>query len=713
MAQDQITFGRATTAAVIGLVIQTVLTIGTGLVSIWAESPSIQVVTWHMLAGLPIWIILAIIFHQHKIERAEALETEQLSKRDREAAAMFDERADDLDLARRRLDRLYSWGLNVISALVAVYLVAMGGWMLFLSVVDPGEGIRRNPFIRPDMDSTELMGLTTGMFAVAFVAFISARWVSGYTKVKEWQLLRGGASYLMGSGAMALLIFAAALWSWFDSSNKVEVFLWTGRLATVIMMLVGVEILFTFLLGAYRPRRPGERPRPAFDSRMLGMLTSPESLGKIVSETINYQFGFEISRSWFYKLLGQKMPYLVVFAVGCLMLISCFTVVEPHQKGVILRMGDRNRIVGPGPSLKMPWPLETVQKYDVKRVQQLELTTDKTRKDKKKEELATAPILWVAQSEEQDKAEEFYVTAPTLDATSDGDTEGAGMSLAGTEVTVQYRVDDGPDGIGEEESNRIFEVYLDNGAYDDEQVMRAIAEQKVAAYFASHDIDNILGRDRFHAADIIRNAIQAESDRLKLGLRVVNVSVTGVRPPLGRVSNSFHNVVSADQDAQAAIEDAQKERISILAKAAGSVEYARQINTAIAELDGLRAELRAADDEAAQAELRKQVAEMEVTVENLVRDARGEAAEMLHKAIAYRWEREIGAQAQVVRSRAEYEPYQVAPAYYRTRRYYQTIAEGLKDRRKFIITSKQAAAPVIDIELKDDPSAIDTLFNTD
>ena len=109
-----------------------------------------------------------------------------------------------------------------------------------------------------------------------------------------------------------------------------------GTLSVVypaIMFLVGLEILVTFMLGAYRPRKKGEVGRPAFDSRVLGMLTSPKSLGSIISETVNYQFGFEITSSWFYKDLSKLLMPLVLLGVAVVWLcMTLFYIIRTKPK---------------------------------------------------------------------------------------------------------------------------------------------------------------------------------------------------------------------------------------------------------------------------------------------------------------------------------------------------------------------------------------------
>ena len=44
-----------------------------------------------------------------------------------------------------------------------------------------------------------------------------------------------------------------------------------------------------------------------FDSRLLGWLTAPKSLGQTLAETLRYQFGLEVSGSWAFKLVSRAV----------------------------------------------------------------------------------------------------------------------------------------------------------------------------------------------------------------------------------------------------------------------------------------------------------------------------------------------------------------------------------------------------------------------
>ncbi|MBL4699946.1 MAG: hypothetical protein JKX85_01690, partial [Phycisphaeraceae bacterium] len=538
MAHDQQTYRRATTAAIVGLVVQVVLSIAVALVGLWAGSPALNAATWYFVGGIPIWIVLCLLYNQHRIERVEALEAEQLIHQDQQAAAMFEEQADDLDLARRRLEKLQKWGLNIVSLLVALYLLGVGGYYFTANKALMGETV---DVLNKEANPTVLLFLCAG---IAFLSFAVGRYVSGMTSVKEWKLLRGGASYLMGNFVIAILGVVGAVVVLTSESVVIM-----GTMAIVIpgiMFFIGLEILVTFMLGAYRPRKKGEVGRPAFDSRVLGMLTAPKSLASIVSETVNYQFGFEITTSWFYKDLSKAV--LPLFALGVLVvwLSSSLVVVQPHQMALILTNG---AITGepakPGLHLKCPWPLGTAQKFDVERVQQIYVGSVRNRTDE------NIPILWTNQhSVDQER---YMVTAPTH-ASHDTDVlnsttlkqSNSGVGLLPAEVVVQYRI------LAER-----LEDYA-TSADNPEKLLENMADRHVNKYFATHNVDYLLAKGREAGAAALKQVIAA--DAMKLGMEVTFVGITSIHPPTkSEVSDKFHEVINALQQKESAIQDARGE----------------------------------------------------------------------------------------------------------------------------------------------------------
>jgi regulator of protease activity HflC (stomatin/prohibitin superfamily) len=684
---DALVYRRALTAAFSGLVIQIALLVATGLTALWGDSQALYAAAWHMLGGLPIWIVLALVYQQHESERAQRLAAEKLGEGGQSTAAIFGNLSDDLDAARGRLDRLYRYGLPLVSGLVAVHLLAAGCTLLYFHMaamaataanVRAAAGTVSMPAsVQRLAAGCDPVGLLFVTAAIAFTAFVSARWISGYARQRSWQLLRGGASYLMSCFVVTLLLSAGA--AAVAIADDQRVFDWLAIAIPAVMILVGVEILLTSLLESYRPKVPGEIPRPAFDSRVLGLLTAPESLGRVVAETISYQFGVEVSRSWLYRLLGSAVTPLTALGIGVLLALSCLTIIGPDERGIPLRFG---RMAGdplpPGLHLKWPWPIETIELHPVGQVQEILVSSDLTGQSRNAQ-----AILWTTDSDRQSLiGQEDFLAAPGPSSDGAGST---GVSLVSADVIVQFSVGD----------LRRFLL----GSVDHRQILKLVAQREVSQYFASHDIDDLLGGGRTEAGAVLEAAIQGRLDKAELGIDVVGVAVTALHPPIGTVSRAFHSQIGAVQQRETSIQQARREAVKQLARVAGSVDLSMRIDDAIRRFDALRS----AGDAA-------QAAAAEQEIDRLLADARGEAAELVHAARAYRWSRAVGERASSERFTGELLAYEASPVYYRTRRFLEVLAEGLTGRRKFVITGDSGDTPVFRMDFSDPTSAIDTLL---
>ncbi len=756
MAHDQQTYGRGVTAAIIGFVVQLVLAVGVLLLAMWSKSSAVGVFSYYVFGGLPIWFILILIFNQHRLERIESLEAEQLATDDAQAAALFQERGDDLRIARKRLDTLYKWGLGSISVLLGLYLLVAGCVLVYTTyrgvtvkqVVKPAESNDEHAqptreMVWEDLSSREVAETTLGegvnantllflAVGIALIAFLVARYIAGMTRVREWSLLRGAATYLMGNAVMAVVILIGVILVLFD--NRLILAYMSIGLA-VFLAVLGFEILALFMLNAYRPRRPDEPPRPAFDSRLLGWLASPESLGRIVSETINYQFGFEISKSWFYRLLGKALVPLCLFAIGTLFLVSSIVVVGPHEQAIVMRYGrivpfdEENGQIAmpPGLHFKLPWPIDSAEKYAIGRVHQVSVGSGTAKRD-----YGTA-ILWTTEHTEGGR-EQLLLTAPTprnIDNVADTGGNAAGASLVAAEVAVQFRVDDlvkfvtnVPDPADLERAARQRDTWnarakrmseslgrpVMPGPAEGEKVidpcpvLTTIADRRVSEYFASHHIDDLLAAGRENAGEQLRDLIQQDANAANLGIKVVFVGVIGVHPPQeSDVAESFHEQIGALQEKEAEIENARKDANKLLAEVAGSRAKALELSQEIETLNLLRQkvnDLRTAnpnDQSLDEATAERDKQQQKVTV--LLTAARGEAAKLILDAMAKRWQnpaRERGAAAMF---EAELAAYRRAKDYYTYKRYMLMLTKALQGPRKYFVPSNVKTSGVLRVEL--------------
>src|ERR1035437_9631927 len=107
---------------------------------------------------------------------------------------------------------------------------------------------------------------------------------------------------------------------------------------------------------------PWAERRYSHDSRVLSLIASPESIGHSIAEALNYQFGFQVSSTWFYKLLQRAFIPLALIGTMILWGLSGLIIVDEGQEYVVLRWGQPSpkRVLTPrnAPYLIWPWPIE-------------------------------------------------------------------------------------------------------------------------------------------------------------------------------------------------------------------------------------------------------------------------------------------------------------------------------------------------------------------
>jgi membrane protease subunit HflK len=693
MTSDQQTYQRGINTALLGLAVQAAFILALAGLALYTRSSALTAATWYVLGGLPIWATLWIVYQQHKRERVEALEAEQLAQADAQTAAIFEEAGHQLATARRGLDRLYKWGLPLVSIGIAVYLIALGSVLFFqsynrISRVEDEPANYDNLFAaaapQPDANAWVLIGLC---LLLAFIGFLTARYIAGMTLVPAWQMLRAGAAYLIGNVVVVILLLVAAA---FDAGDTLWPFATLSLLIPALMVLLGIETAIALLLGVYRPRKADEVVRPAFDSRLLGWLTRPESLGKIVSETLNYQFGFEITRSWFYVLLAKALAPLIAIGFLLLLVMTCIVIVSPYQQAVVTRSGELTRIAEPGLSFKWPWPIGKVEKYTVGRTEQLVIGTYA-----ESQRIEGKATLWT--NEHVTGEMTYLVTAPVQindpgfrqqldEQTAEDDPEtgqpsatlGTRSSLGGLialECVVSYQIGD-------------LETFVSqSGAQRPRVMLEALAEQTLNAVVASRSVDDLLGPGRIEVGEQLLAELQEVAE--PIGFKITNVLLYDIHPPNeGEVATAYLQQVDALQTQKTAVENARKDAVATLSAAAGSQAEALRIAERI----------EATSDPRSPEEVRE--------IQRLIDEAGGQAAQRLAQAREQRWRIALNERAEGTRFAFELAAFNKAPQYFMARYYLDMIAEVWPQASRRVISTVRTDTPgIIRLNLEDETSA--------
>lgn len=627
------THTRSRRASLGGLCLQCVAFAAVLIVAVLTHSQATYNFAWYMLGGIPIWFVALLVFRQRELAALETLDLEEL-RREKQASgggeALFGEEggaALGFRVAEARLNWMHRWLIPGFGLLNAVYLGVMGLilWRR-LAVQMPAVGAGGWP---------EMAAVPKGMVIVAIlmlVTFLYSRYTSGIGRTREWQLLRGCGAYLLGNAivAMALLV-GLGIHLATAKEGKAGWQVWEQCLAyfiPVLMVLLGIETLVNFVLDVYRPRAPGVEPRACFDSRLLGLLAEPGGIASSIAEAMNYQFGFQVSHTWFYRLLQRAFVPLVGTGAIALWALTCVVVVQPYEHVIVERFGRQlhpDAPLRPGLHWKLPWPIDIARPYNTGQLHQINVGFQSFDAELVygAEGQQSGVLLWTDEkhlghphfdflvspppsSEEGKREETAPVGQPIVGFGGERGEEARGDTPVHTirmQVVVQYRIRD--------DQLDLYTQQVGNTP----DLMRNIAWEGVVRLNAAFTVDGLLGADLPEAEAILWKRIADRVEDLDLGLDVVYVGIANVHPEK-TVSEAFRNVISAELEKVADIRKALVTQDDVLSAVAGDPERAWALADAISRFSlaskqlnvALRAPLEV--DAAVLADLERSLAEL-------------------------------------------------------------------------------------------------------
>ncbi len=169
-------------------------------------------------------------------------------------------------------------------------------------------------------------------------------------------------------------------------------------------------------------------------------------------------------------------------------LASGFYIIDPAERGVILRFGAYQDVTKPGPHWHLPLPIETVEKFNVDQItpfrhQALMLTRDE--------------------------------------------------NIVDIELTVQYRIQDAADYWFQDQNP--------------DKTMRDATETAVRETIGKSNMDFIVTEGRGAIADQIKKGVQDLINTYHTGIEIVGINIQHAKPP-EQVKSAFDDAIKARED---------------------------------------------------------------------------------------------------------------------------------------------------------------------
>jgi len=243
------------------------------------------------------------------------------------------------------------------------------------------------------------------------------------------------------------------------------------------------------------------------------------------------------------------------FLVAAMLFVSMsmFYRIDASDEGVVLRFGKLQKTVEPGLHWKLPWPIDTIYKVPVQRIQTLEFGFETERPGR---------VTRYARQSTDDLAVAEMLT---------GD-----LNLGHVEWIVRYRVKDPVEylfSLGNTEaidagafpSGQSFEV---NPAVPD--TIRDASESVMRKLVGDSSIDYVLILGRDEIATEATRLIQKEVNSFQAGVKIVTVKLQTTSPPTAQVKDAFQEVNRARQKKEQVVNEALGHRNSVLPAARGA-----------------------------------------------------------------------------------------------------------------------------------------------
>ena len=536
---------RAGGTVVFILIVQVVAGLVVLLLSGRSRSMAAEAEAWHLLVGGLVWLVALV---HHRLRRSadeEAMDAETLEaagQLEQPSSAIFETESQDLFTARHRLEQFEKYFLPGFSVLILLALGGLSAHLLKTLITVPAPAEIQDPLLTAVV-----------LLAGAFVTFLLSKYSAGLAAEKAWRPLRPGASYTMSNAMGCLLVGLTQVLNHFETPYVEQV---VAYLIAVFMGILAIETLLGLIMAIYRPRLPDQERRVPHDSRVLGILTASGGVLKAAADTLDYQFGFKVSETWFYRFMERALAPLILFQLGAFWLLTCFVVIDAQEEAVIERWGrplENQQTLKPGLHVKWPWPIDLCRRYPVKRVDTLMIG------EQLKEDVDA--YLWTVPHAK----ETFYLLVgnrreESLLKETKGEEETVPVSMLAGTIHVFYRVE-----------NLYDYLYTTS---DPKATLSTICHRDLARYAVGVDFLEFLGSNRANAATDLKKSFQEHADELRLGVDILEVSLQGVHPPY-QAADAFGEVVQHMELKEQLIFEAQGYANKVLPKAEAEAERLR------------------------------------------------------------------------------------------------------------------------------------------
>ena len=256
---------------------------------------------------------------------------------------------------------------------------------------------------------------------------------------------------------------------------------------------------------------------------------TPPELDEVIKDFKNkfnstFGGGSSSNNSGVSKAAKGSFKYVLILAVLVWLLTGIY-IVDPAERGVVLRFGAFQTSTTQGPHWHIPYPVEAVYKVNVEQVRSAEIGFRNSQ-----------------------NSYSGGVSSESLMLTKD-------ENMVDVKLAVQYKIADA-------------QSYLFN-VYNPEMTLSHVIQSVIRQVVGDNTMDHVLTTGRDQVAQEVKTASQALLNDYGVGLLITAVTMQDAQPPI-QVKAAFDDVVKAREDEQRYINEAKAYANDIVPKARGA-----------------------------------------------------------------------------------------------------------------------------------------------
>src|SRR6185312_14017735 len=302
-------------------------------------------------------LVAAVSWFQMRLEENERLEKMEFDelKRTKGASTLFETRDTEgfpAQRSREQFERFFVPAFTIVLLLVEL----IGAFLMW-------RGISRS-VATPELKEPTVAIMLFAVFGLVLLLF--GIFSATMARLENHRLLRPSASWVLFG---AYICFAVALGAVGVEMGYPRMDYYVEIILNALLALVALETIVNLILEIYRPRVKGKVARPLYESRLVGLLGQPQGLIKTAGQALDYQFGFKVSETWFYRFFEKALAWIILLQVAALFLSTTMVFIDPGEQALLEHFGrPAKTILGPGGHLKWPWPIDKVYRYRTEQV---------------------------------------------------------------------------------------------------------------------------------------------------------------------------------------------------------------------------------------------------------------------------------------------------------------------------------------------------------